>query len=749
MGLNIDFTGLSSLVWSIAFTSTSFVFFFAIFWQLKSHERYKKYFQPRELLEEATGTEYDPDSVSSIRRDMERLKTPVAQIWYMVFLPDEVLLPRIGLDGLSFLFILRLGIQVFTLCTFVVSPLLMALNILATDNKVTEEPITWDRYMSMSNVRTGSIYMSVNVIFSYIITFFTLWRLARQNEYMLQLRIHVLYKSKPRPNHYTILVRDIPDEVKYGKKSESDFIDSMTNNARPIEWTDMVGLLQLKPLSYIGSASAGDITQLFGWLYHGLTVKSVMVPQVNDLEELLNRKNRLLFEVEWRDEAQAWVRRGLWGVLRPLPRQSRQAMLDEAAALGRELALLRKRAANRMSHTAFVHFPSIRTATVASQVLHAVDRNSLQAEVAPLPEDIIWSNLHLRWRERWARTASVAMITTFVVLTFMVPITLVAGAATTDKLTSEAPWLRVVVTQRTVKGLWDGYLSGALTALSLAAMPSAFAKLSSMQSLHTLTSQERSAANKFYWLLVVDVFFGLTFIQAAFRELESFLDDWRTQSALTTLANSLPDSSVFYISFVMARVGMAFPGELLRIPWLLQFNLLGVFRKTEREWREALVPTTPFYRVHVPHALLVLLIGYAYAVVTPMVAPFCLFYMCTGYVLWVHQLLFTYVKSIDTVGELWPWTFTRIVTCLIIGQSLLIMVLVLQESAFITWELLLPIITYIFYYGTTWRFKKTFDTLPLDIAAELDDREGHLATDFREGIYFPPVLRGDQTPVND
>ena len=61
-------------------------------------------------------------------------------------------------------------------------------------------------------------------------------------------------------------------------------------------------------------------------------------------------------------------------------------------------------------------------------------------------------------------------------------------------------------------------------------------------------------------------------------------------------------------------MGLAFPGEIMRIPWLLQFNLLGVFRKTEREWREALVPSTPFYRVHVPHSLLVLLIGYAYAV---------------------------------------------------------------------------------------------------------------------------------------
>jgi hypothetical protein len=54
--------------------------------------------------------------------------------------------------------------------------------------------------------------------------------------------------------------------------------------------------------------------------------------------------------------------------------------------------------------------------------------------------------------------------------------------------------------------------------------------------------------------------------------------------------------------------------------------------------------------------------------VTPLVVPFCLFNMCCAYVVWLHQLLFTYVRSIDTVGELWPWIFSRVITCLIIGQ---------------------------------------------------------------------------------
>jgi hypothetical protein len=72
---------------------------------------------------------------------------------------------------------------------------------------------------------------------------------------------------------------------------------------------------------------------------------------------------------------------------------------------------------------------------------------------------------------------------------------------------------------------------------------------------------------------------------------------------------------------------------------------------------------------------------------------------------------------------------------------LLITVLILQESAFVIWTVMLPIVTFMFYFATTWRFKKTFQTLPLDIAAELDDREGHVdeqTTKFREAR--DPVL---------
>ena len=74
--------------------------------------------------------------------------------------------------------------------------------------------------------------------------------------------------------------------------------------------------------------------------------------------------------------------------------------------------------------------------------------------------------------------------------------------------------------------------------------------------------------------------------QAAARELESFLDDFRTQSALTTLANSLPDSSIFYISFVMARCGPA----PLAPRWCPAGALLAP------RWRRVLVPFSALFQ---------------------------------------------------------------------------------------------------------------------------------------------------------
>lgn len=69
--------------------------------------------------------------------------------------------------------------QVFGLCSIVICPLVMAINIMSTNHKDAIEPVTWDGYLSMANTQKGSIYMGVIVFFAYVITLFALWRLVK------------------------------------------------------------------------------------------------------------------------------------------------------------------------------------------------------------------------------------------------------------------------------------------------------------------------------------------------------------------------------------------------------------------------------------------------------------------------------------------------------------------------------------------------------------------------------------------
>jgi hypothetical protein len=48
---NIDFTGLSSLVWSTAFNTVSFIFLFSLYWKFKSNRRFRFCYRAREKFE--------------------------------------------------------------------------------------------------------------------------------------------------------------------------------------------------------------------------------------------------------------------------------------------------------------------------------------------------------------------------------------------------------------------------------------------------------------------------------------------------------------------------------------------------------------------------------------------------------------------------------------------------------------------------------------------------------------------------
>jgi len=82
---------------------------------------------------------------------------------------------------------------------------------------------------------------------------------------------------------------------------------------------------------------------------------------------------------------------------------------------------------------------------------------------------------------------------------------------------------------------------------------------------------------------------------------------------------------------------------------------------TERYRQYVVYPASVRYGREPGLVLLVLLIGAAYAVAAPLVAPVCLAYMATAYALWRYQALYVTQRCYESGGRLWP-TYATILT---------------------------------------------------------------------------------------
>jgi hypothetical protein len=85
---------------------------------------------------------------------------------------------------------------------------------------------------------------------------------------------------------------------------------------------------------------------------------------------------------------------------------------------------------------------------------------------------------------------------------------------------------------------------------------------------------------------------------------------------------------------------------------------------TERYRAFCVYPASIRYGREPGLVLLTLLIGAAYAVAAPLVAPVCLAYMATAYALWRYQALYVCQRCYESGGRLWPAYSTILTWCL-------------------------------------------------------------------------------------
>jgi len=322
------------------------------------------------------------------------------------------------------------------------------------------------------------------------------------------------------------------------------------------------------------------------------------------------------------------------------------------------------------SSTAVVTLHSVARATEAQQVVLSHE-DAWVVRKAPEPRDILWGNIttprsQIKLRHRIGQAAIV-----FGLLFWSVPVAFIQTWASLGNLQVYFPSIdRLQEWSPSLFAFLISYLPVmALIGLQFL-LPTFFYWIAVRYEGHKVKSEvDRMVFNRVFGYQLASLY--VTVISGSLWDaLEQIIK--HPGYLLVFLSRSLPKVAVYFLTYVLARVGSGLPLLLLR-PWALA------------SWprsRNDLGPSVGhcWFGCEAPTAALVLVIGLTYSFIAPAILPACTLYFGVGSL--VYRWLFTYVyePEFDGRGALWYDLFNSVVLGLLLGTlSLLALALVFAD----------------------------------------------------------------------
>ncbi|CRK35984.1 hypothetical protein BN1723_015037, partial [Verticillium longisporum] len=292
------------------------------------------------------------------------------------------------------------------------------------------------------------------------------------------------------------------------------------------------------------------------------------------------------------------------------------------------------------------------------------------------PNDVIWSNMAIKWWDEWVRTGAVTLLITAMVIFWAVPVAWTAALANIDKLTSIS-WLRWIENNNTVyqiAGGIAGILPPLILALVLILVPILLDLLADFKGAKT-GAQKTEFVQRFYFMfLFVQVFLVVSvasFFAGAADELFANLQKFNEVDYIwTVLADNLPQAANYFFSYMILQALSSSSGALLQIGALLVWYVLAKILDTTA--RNKWTRNTTLSGIKWGHLFPVYTnfacIGLIYSVTAPLINIFaCITF---GLLLLAQKYCLLYVvrAGIDTGGVLYPRAINQLFTGLYVME---------------------------------------------------------------------------------
>ncbi|XP_021681352.2 CSC1-like protein At4g02900 isoform X3 [Hevea brasiliensis] len=637
-------------------------------------------------------------------------------------MPEPELIDHAGLDSVVYIRIYLMGLKIFVPITLLAFAVLVPVNWTAGALEQIKDLTFSDiDKLSISNIPPGSRRFWAHVAMSYVFTFWTLYVIYKEYKTTAILRLQFLASESHRPDHFTVLVRNIPPDPD----------ESVTEHVEHFFCVN-------HPDHYLTHQVVYNANKLANLVAKKKSLQNWLTYYQNKYER--NPLSRPTTKTGF------W---GLWG--------TRVDAIDfytvEIGKLNEEEDKERERVIsdpNAIVPVAFVSFKSRWGAAVCAQTQQTSNPTIWLTERAPEPRDVYWDNLAIPYVELTIRRLLMALGLFFLIFFFMIPIAIVQSMASIQGIEKVLPFLKPLIEIESVKSLIQGILPGIALKIFLIVLPIILMIMSKIEGFTSLSSLDRRSAAKYHLFLLVNVFVGSIITGTAMDQLKTFLNQSATEIP-KTIGVSIPLKATFFITYIMVDGWAAIAAEILRLVPLIKFHLKNTFLvKTEQDRDQAMDPGGVDFAASEPRIQFYFLLGIVYAAVTPLLLPFIIVFFSFSYVVFRHQIINVYNQKYESGAAFWPDVHQRLIIGLVISQLLLLGLMSTKDAEELMPLLVtLPILTIWFHVFCKGRFESAFVKFPLQDAMVRDTLERATNPNlnlklYLHDAYVHPVFKGGE-----
>lgn len=710
-------TSVSNMVTAMISNGVTLAVFFLAFLILRP--RFKRIYQPRSFL----------PTVPERERTEPQAASPISWLTQLWRKKDNKILEEAGLDGYFFLRYIRLSFIITVVGIICLYPILLPVN--ATGKGVAKGLNLIGFTNILSPEQSNRFY--AHVLLGWIFFGFCLFMIYREFVYFISIRQAVLtspaYSS--RLSSRVVLITSLPEDYQDGTELRKLFRGVsnvyVSRNFKKIEKAvskrdKLAAKLEGAENKMIKMAIKNKLKAE----KKGKNPKDLTFEEGQLATFVLDKKrptHRLKFLIGEKVDTIDYGRTEVGKMNREI--EDMQAALDS----------------NEKLNSAFVLFDTQEDAQVAYQLLaHHKALHAAPRYTGISPDEVIWSNLRVKWWERVTKSMAIKAFLTAMIIFWAIPVAVVGSFSNIKSLTGYVKFLGFLNNLPDVlQGLVSSLLPTILMAVLMMLPPIIIRICAKQAGCPTTTRVEYYTQNAFFAFQFVNVFLITTFASSAAATVKAIADD--PSSAMSMLSGNMPKASNFFLSYILLQA-LSFPGgALLQIVGLILFKVLGtLLDNTPRKmWTRYNILGSSSWGTVFPTYTFLIIVSMAYAVISPIILVFSAVGFALIYLVFLNNLVYCEVPA-DGRGIYYSRALRQTLLGVYFGEIFLLALFIMAKAwGPLALQVVFLVFTCFFHKTMNKAFNPLLDAVPINLMRETSQA----APEKQRLLDAPPRLSGD------